>query len=113
MVKRTQRILQAVGATVCPESWYSFEMRLLRMARVLTFTEANTKHPALVMDVAVRRSPQAVACRKRCAVELGKPHRLLVGGRPSIRYTDRETRKGKPGNRVMPEPKRTEGSQLR
>jgi len=50
MVKRTQRILQAVGATVCPESWYSFEMRLLRMARVLTFTEANTKHPVLVRD---------------------------------------------------------------
>jgi hypothetical protein len=37
MVKRTQRILQAVGATACPESWYSFEIKLLRMARVLTF----------------------------------------------------------------------------
>jgi hypothetical protein len=51
MVKRTQRILQAGGATVCPESWYSFEIKLLRMARVLTFTEANTKHPVLVRDV--------------------------------------------------------------
>jgi len=27
-------------------------------------------------DVEVRRSPQAVACRKRCGVELGKPQRL-------------------------------------
>jgi hypothetical protein len=27
MVKRTQRILQAGGATVCPESWYSFEIK--------------------------------------------------------------------------------------
>jgi hypothetical protein len=27
-------------------------------------------------DVEVRRSPQAVACKKRCAVELGKPQRF-------------------------------------
>jgi hypothetical protein len=27
-------------------------------------------------DVEVRRSPQAVACRKRYVVELGKPQRL-------------------------------------
>jgi hypothetical protein len=27
-------------------------------------------------DVEVRRSPQAVACRKRCVVELGKPQRF-------------------------------------
>ena len=32
------------------------------------------------LDVKVRRSPQAVACRKRYAEELGRPHWLLHGG---------------------------------
>jgi len=44
-LKRTQSILQAAGVTAYPESWYSFEISLLRMARDLTFTEANMKHP--------------------------------------------------------------------
>jgi hypothetical protein len=33
-------------------------------------------------DRKVRRSPQAVACRKRGAQELGKPQRLLGGKTP-------------------------------
>jgi len=32
-------------------------------------------------DVKVRRSPQAVACRKRYDQELGRPYRLLPAGR--------------------------------
>jgi hypothetical protein len=51
MAKHTQRILQAVRVIVHPESWYSFEIKLLRTARVLTYTEANMKHPVLVRDV--------------------------------------------------------------
>ncbi len=32
------------------------------------------------LDVKVRRSPQAVACRKRYAVELGRPQKLRIVG---------------------------------
>ena len=36
-------------------------------------------------DVKVRRSPQAVACRKRYVEELGKPYRLLSVGHHVVR----------------------------
>jgi len=39
-------------------------------------------------DGKVCRSPQAVACRKRCAQELGRPHRLLPVRRVGVGYTD-------------------------
>jgi hypothetical protein len=38
--------------------------------------EGNTEASVIGEDVEVRRSLQAVACRKRCVVELGKPQRL-------------------------------------
>jgi hypothetical protein len=44
------------------------------MPRVLTYTEGNTEAFTIGENVEIRRSPQAVACRKRYAVELGKPH---------------------------------------
>jgi hypothetical protein len=47
------------------------------MPRVLTYTEGNTEAPVEGEGVEVRRSPQAVACRKRGVGELGKPRRLL------------------------------------
>ena len=47
------------------------------MPRVLTYTEGNTEAFVQGENVEVRRSPQAVACRKRYAVELGKPRLLL------------------------------------
>ncbi len=47
-----------------------------RAPRVLTVAEGNTEASVTGEDVEVRRSPQAVACRKRCAEELGKPQRL-------------------------------------
>ena len=57
------------------------------MPRVLTYTEGNTEAPnlapkvgALGKGVEVRRSPQAVACRKRCVREPGKPQRAPVVG---------------------------------
>ncbi len=47
-----------------------------RTPRVLTVAEGNTEASVIGEDVEVRRSPQAVACRKRYAVELGKPQRF-------------------------------------
>jgi hypothetical protein len=46
------------------------------MPRVLTYTEGNTEAFDIGESVEVRRSHQAVACKKRCAVELGKPLRF-------------------------------------
>jgi hypothetical protein len=56
--------------------------------------------------VKVRRSPQAVACRKRGVREPRRPHRFLLQGSAGVRYTAHEARKGKPGDRVRLEPKR-------
>ncbi len=52
-----------------------------RTPRVLTVAEGNTEASVNGEDVEVRRSPQAVACRKRYAVELGKPQMLDAGFR--------------------------------
>ncbi len=38
------------------------------------YTEGNTEAFDIGENMEIRRSPQAVACRKRYAVELGKPH---------------------------------------
>jgi RNA-directed DNA polymerase len=46
------------------------------MPRVLTRTEGNTEAFTKGENVKIRRSPQAVACRKRYVVELGKPQKL-------------------------------------
>jgi len=46
------------------------------MPRVLTCTEGNTEAFDTGENVEVRRSHQAVACKKRYVVELGKPQRL-------------------------------------
>ena len=46
------------------------------MPRVLTCTEGNTEAFDIGENVEIRRSPQAVACKKRYAVELGKPQRF-------------------------------------
>jgi len=47
------------------------------MPRVLTYTEGNTEASEKGEDVEVHRSPQAVACGKRCVEELGKPQERL------------------------------------
>jgi len=46
------------------------------MPRVLTYTEGNTEAFTNGKNVEVRRSHQAVACKKRYAVELGKPQKF-------------------------------------
>ena len=56
-----------------PEVLVQLRNSQLRMPRVLTFTEGNTEAFINGENVEVRRSPQAVACKKRYAVELGKP----------------------------------------
>lgn len=61
----------------------------------------------------VRRSPQAVACRKRGVEELGRPQRLLHGIRDGVRYTALEARKGKPGDGTRLEPTRCCGTRPR
>jgi len=47
----------------------------------------------MAKDVKVRRSPQAVACRKRYVVELGKPRCAPDMERAEERYAVIETRK--------------------
>jgi hypothetical protein len=79
--------------------WYSFEISLLRRARVLTNLKP-TRSTRLGEGMEVRRSPQAVAGRKRYVEELGRPHALLAVGSSKVRYTAIEARKGKPGHRV-------------
>ena len=57
-------------------------------------------------DVKVRRSPQAVACRKRGVEELGRPHTFLPVENDGVWYTALEARKGKPGDGTILEPER-------
>jgi hypothetical protein len=97
-MKRRQRILQAVGVTRTLKCWYSFEISLSRMPRVLTYTEGNTESTQFGEGVEVRRSPQAVACRERYVAELGKPLRLPSGGTMDTRHRATEAQKGKPGH---------------
>jgi hypothetical protein len=52
----------------------------------------------------VRRSPQAVACGKRSAVELGKPRTVPDMGTPEEWYTGNEARMGKPGHGTILKP---------
>jgi hypothetical protein len=82
--------------------WYSFEISLLRMARVLTCPKP-VRDARNGLGEEVRRSPQAVACRKRYVEELGRPHTLLAVGRSKVGYIDTKARKGKPGHRVKRE----------
>jgi hypothetical protein len=89
--------------------WYSFEISLVRMPRVLTCPKA-IRSSRVGEAVEVRRSPQAAACRTRCVGEPGRPQRLLPEGSMHVRYTVIEAQKGKPGHGVRPEPKRECGS---
>jgi hypothetical protein len=71
--------------------------------------EDNTAASALARVLLVRRSPQAMACRKRGVEELGKPQRLLLVGKTGAGYAGIETRKGKPGHRISLKPKPRDG----
>ena len=59
--------------------WYSFEM-LIVDAEGFNAHRRQYRSIRFGRDVEVHRSPQAVACRKRYTVELGKPQRTPVVG---------------------------------
>lgn len=62
--------------------------------------EANMTHPLSGEGVKVRRSPQAVACRNRCAQELGKSHELPLQGKLVKGHVVIEAHKRKLGSRT-------------
>ena len=57
------------------------------MPRVLTCTEGNTEATVDGEVVEIRRSHQAVACRKRYAEEPRKPRRCLAEEKGGNRWT--------------------------
>jgi len=79
------------------------QLRNLLVADAEGFNEHRRQHRNVRngKDVEVRRSPQAVACRKRYVGELGKPQRLPTGEEMGVGHTATKARKGKPGNRTM------------
>jgi hypothetical protein len=109
-MKRRQSILQAVGVTAHPEVLGQLRDMLVADAEGINAHRRRHKSIRIGEDAKVRRSPQAAACRKRDAEELGRPHRLLRGGSVAGWYTAHEARKGKPGNRTMPEPEQRHGN---
>jgi hypothetical protein len=82
------------------------------MARVLTYPEANMKH---AFGRACGSLPESSGCgmqeeMRRRTWEVP----LAPGcGKAVVRYTDTEARKGKPGDRAMPESRRRTGKQCR
>ena len=75
-------------------------------ANVEGFNARRRQHRSIRLgeDVEVRRSPQAVACRKRYAVELGKPQRVPVVGTAREWYTVIEAMNGETLKQTRPEP---------
>ena len=63
---------------------------------MLTIAEGNTEASVYGEDVEVRRSPQAVACRKRYVGEPGKPRRAPDMATPFAGHTVIEARRGNP-----------------
>jgi len=63
--------------------WYSFEM-LNADAEGFNVHRRPYRSTRFGEGVEIRRSPQAVACKKRYAVELGKPHRVPVERRANM-----------------------------
>jgi len=78
--KRTQRIMQAVGETALPEVLVSLRNELVPVAEGCNARRRQYKIIRKCLDVKVRRSQQAVACRKRYVVELGRPQKLRIVG---------------------------------
>ena len=79
-MKRRQRILQAVGVAAYPEVLAQLRNKVVADAEGFNAYRMQYESIRIGEDVKVRRSPQAMACRKRYVEELGKPHRLLVVG---------------------------------
>ena len=90
----------------CPlKCWYSFEMAIAD-AEGFNAHRRQYKITRIGKGGKVRRSPQAVACRKRDVEELGSPQTFLGAGGIKGWYTAMWAQKGKPGHRAMLEPYR-------
>jgi hypothetical protein len=63
-------------------------------------------HRRMGEEVQVRRSPQAVACRRRGVKALGRPQTFLPVGSIGVGYTAPEAPKGTPGHGTRLEPQR-------
>ena len=93
-----------------PEVLVQLRKSNLWTPRVLTCAEGNTEASVKGKDVEVRRSPQAVACRKRYALELGKPLRLqetiCIDGEAKTNWyiTQQKCLKVNPGGRKVGTP---------
>ena len=75
--------------------WYSFE-KINADAEGFNVHRRQHRSIRFGKGVEVRRSPQAVACRKRYTEELGKPQRAPIVRTAVERYTVIEAMKGKP-----------------
>jgi hypothetical protein len=86
------------------QCWDSFEMA--RVADAEGFHARRRQHKTTRMGKGgkVRRSPQAVACRKRDVEARGRPQQLLPVEHVGGWSTAPEARKGKPGHGTMLEP---------
>jgi hypothetical protein len=82
------------------------------MARALTYPEANRKHAS---RRACGNLPESSGCGMQEETRWRTwEARLAPGcGKAVVGYTDIEARKGKPGDRAMPEPKQRTGKQSR
>ena len=64
--------------SAAPESWYSFEMKV-EIDEGFNVHRSQNRSIRNGEDVEGLRSPQAVACTKRCVQELGRPIEALIG----------------------------------
>jgi hypothetical protein len=92
--KRRQRILQAAGVTAHPEMLVQLRNEIVADAEGFNVHRRQHKSIRNGEDGKVRRSPQAVACRKRYDRELGKPREFLKAEkayREAKEYCERES----------------------
>src|SRR2546426_597245 len=112
--KRRQSILEAAGVTAHPEVLGQLRKGACCGRRGFARTpQATQDQPCRGEDGKVRRSPQAVACRKRGVEARGRPQQLLHGGSDGGWSTALEARQGKPGDGPMRAPTRRDASRAR
>ncbi len=65
-------------AFAAPERWNSFEMQI-EIDEGFNVARSQHRNIRIGQDEKGLRSPQAVACTKRCRQELGRPIEALIG----------------------------------
>ena len=103
--KRRQRLLEAAGGAASPD--VLGQLRHGECGR-RGFERARRPHALIRIGEAgrVRRSPQAVAGRKRGVEARGRPQTFLPVANDGVWETALEARQGKPGDGTMLEPER-------